>query len=189
MIKPPETNRIHGLDTLRSSAIILVFMYHYMCFVSHQPTFGLLSNIGWVGVDLFFVLSGYLIGHQIFSPIAARREFSFKIFYSRRLLRTLPNYIFILGIYFLIPGFSENAAMPPLWKFLTFTQNLGLHAGTGFSHAWSLCIEEQFYFILPLLALLVIYRKSIRIGWIILFSLMIAGIIERLALGLLPIRG
>jgi peptidoglycan/LPS O-acetylase OafA/YrhL len=172
-------NRIHGLDILRSSAIILVFMYHYMCFVSKQPTFGLLSNIGWVGVDLFFVLSGYLIGHQIFSPIAGGRKYSFKIFYSRRLLRTLPNYLFILGVYFFIPGFSESVDLPPLWKFLTFTQNFDLHTGTGFSHAWSLCIEEQFYLILPLLALLIIYLKSIRVGWAALFGFMIVGIILR----------
>lgn len=179
MAKVHTNNRIHGLDTLRSSAIILVFMYHYMCFVSNQPTFGFLSNIGWVGVDLFFVLSGYLIGHQIFSPIAGQRELSFKIFYYRRLLRTLPNYLFILGIYFLIPGFSEHAALPSLWKFLTFTQNFGLQAGTGFSHAWSLCVEEQFYLILPILALIIIYKKSIHVGWVTLLSLLIAGIFLR----------
>lgn len=62
-------NRIYGLDTLRSVAIILVLMYHYVVFVSHEPTFGFLSDIGWAGVDLFFVLSGYLIGNQIFSSI------------------------------------------------------------------------------------------------------------------------
>ena len=46
-------NRIHGLDTLRSVAIILVFMFHYTCFVSEKPTFGFFGDIGWVGVNIF----------------------------------------------------------------------------------------------------------------------------------------
>jgi peptidoglycan/LPS O-acetylase OafA/YrhL len=47
-------NRIHGLDVLRSAAIILVFMYHYVVFVSRKPTFGFIDDIGWVGVDLIW---------------------------------------------------------------------------------------------------------------------------------------
>lgn len=178
-MKAQINNRIYGLDILRSAAIILVFMYHYMVFVSHQPTFGFLSNIGWVGVDLFFTLSGYLIGHQLFSPIARQREFSYKFFYYRRLLRTLPNYLFILGIYFFIPAFRERPELPPLWKFLTFTQNLGLKPGTAFSHAWSLCIEEQFYLMLPVLAFLIAYKKSVRVAWAVISGMIIAGIILR----------
>ena len=54
--------RLAGLDTLRALAIALVFMHHYQVFVSGQPTFGWASTGGWVGVDLFFVLSGFLIG-------------------------------------------------------------------------------------------------------------------------------
>ncbi len=173
--------RIHGLDVLRSAAIIFVFLYHYVVFVSRQPTFGFIDEIGWVGVDLFFVLSGYLIGHQIFSPIANQREFSFKIFYYRRLLRTLPTYLFVLSVYFLIPSFRENAILPPLWKFLTFTQNFGLQIGTAFSHAWSLCVEEQFYLILPVIALLM-GKKSIHYTWVVLFGLLLTGIILRSAL-------
>jgi surface polysaccharide O-acyltransferase-like enzyme len=57
--------REYGLDSLRAAAIALVFMYHYTSFVSHEPTFGFLSVIGWTGVDLFFVLSGYLIANQL----------------------------------------------------------------------------------------------------------------------------
>jgi peptidoglycan/LPS O-acetylase OafA/YrhL len=177
-----KPHRIHGLDVLRSTAIILVFMFHYMLFVSKQPTFGFFSNIGWVGVDLFFVLSGYLIGHQIFSALANQRKFSLKIFYCRRLLRTLPNYLVVLAIYFLIPDFREKAILPPLWRFLTFTQNFDFISGTAFSHAWSLCIEEQFYLILPLLALFIICKKTIRVGWIIVFSVLIAGMIFRSSL-------
>jgi peptidoglycan/LPS O-acetylase OafA/YrhL len=48
-----KTSRANGLDTLRAIAITLVFMYHYMVFVSDEPTFGFASVVGWVGVDLF----------------------------------------------------------------------------------------------------------------------------------------
>ena len=58
--------RIHGLDTLRALAVTLVVLHHYVLFVSGTNTFGWVGEIGWVGVDLFFALSGYLIGNQIF---------------------------------------------------------------------------------------------------------------------------
>lgn len=154
-------------------------MCHYTVFISHQPTFGIFSEIGWVGVDLFFLLSGYLIGNQIFSTLAKQRKFSLKLFYSRRLLRTLPNYLVVLSLYFLIPGFSEAETISPLWKFLTFTQNLGLQIGTAFSHAWSLCIEEQFYLILPILTLTAVRHKSMRPLSIIFITMLIGGIILR----------
>ncbi len=66
------------------------------------------ARVGWVGVDLFFVLSGYLIANQIFSAFINQGQFSLKTFYFRRFLRTLPNYIFVLGLYFMIPIFSEQ---------------------------------------------------------------------------------
>jgi peptidoglycan/LPS O-acetylase OafA/YrhL len=149
-----EQRRLNGLDTLRSAAILLVFMSHYYGFVSDNPTFGLFSKLGWAGVDLFFVLSGYLIGDQILAGIARGETLSLPAFYKRRLLRTLPNYWVVLALYFLFPVFMGGKPPPPLWRFLTFTQNILLVPGTAFSHAWSLCVEEQFYLLLPLLCLL-----------------------------------
>ena len=70
----PTPPRQAGLDTLRALAIGLVFLYHYQVFVSHAPTFGWLGNVGWTGVDLFFVLSVYLIGQQVFSGIARGQQ-------------------------------------------------------------------------------------------------------------------
>jgi peptidoglycan/LPS O-acetylase OafA/YrhL len=161
------TARNHGLDTLRALAIVLVFVYHYMVFVSGQNTFGFLSQVGWIGVDLFFALSGYLIGNQIFAAIRSGRPFSLKRFYARRLLRTLPNYYVVLALYFLWPWFRGESALLPLWKFVTFTQNWELRPGTAFSHAWSLCIEEQFYILLPAAALLfAAMRRSLLWVWI-----------------------
>ncbi len=149
-----QSSRHSGLDLLRACAITLVFMYHYMVFVSGEPTFGWLSRIGWVGVDLFFVLSGYLIGNQLFKGLAQGKQLSFRRFYWRRALRTWPVFWLVLAAFFLLPELMGGNTPPPLWRFLTFTQNYQLMPGTAFSHAWSLCIEEQFYFLLPLVAFL-----------------------------------
>lgn len=183
MQKPVLASRLHGLDTLRSCAILLVLMYHYKVVVSKADTFGFFSQIGWAGVDLFFVLSGYLIGNQIFAALQ-RQEFSLKNFYIRRFLRTLPSFYVVLALYFLLPGVMGGSTPPELWRFLSFTQNLGLHPGTAFSHAWSLCIEEQFYLILPAVALLFTalsahLKKSMAYAWITLLGLIITGIALR----------
>jgi peptidoglycan/LPS O-acetylase OafA/YrhL len=177
--------RADGLDTLRALAILLVFAYHYMVFVSGTPTFGWFSEIGWVGVDLFFVLSGFLIANQIFAGLVHGRELSLKAFYARRLLRTLPNFYAVLALYFLFPSVMGGSTPPPLWSFLSFTQNVLLQPGTAFSHAWSLCIEEQFYLLLPAIALLgTRYARSARLGWLLLGSLMLAAIAMRSVLWL-----
>jgi len=173
-------SRLAGLDTLRALAILLVLMYHYEVVVSHRPTFGFLTEIGWAGVDLFFVLSGYLIGNQIFSALARGEGFSLKVFFARRLLRTLPNYYFILATYFIFPSVLGGTSTASIWRFLSFTQNIGLHYGETFSHSWSLCIEEQFYLILPVAALLIAsFSKSKRIGWSVLLAGVIAGMLVR----------
>nr|WP_315468423.1 acyltransferase [uncultured Undibacterium sp.] len=176
----PLNSRINGLDTLRACAILLVLMYHYMVFVSHEPSFGFFSEIGWVGVDLFFVLSGYLIGNQIFAGLKSEHGFSLKTFYIRRALRTLPNFYVVLAIYFLFPIEAGGKAVTPLWKFLTFTQNFDLKPGSAFSHAWSLSIEEQFYVVLPIVAIATIaYLKSVRAMWIVLLSAMVGAVCMR----------
>jgi peptidoglycan/LPS O-acetylase OafA/YrhL len=70
----------------------------------------------------------------------------------------------VLAIYFLIPAAKEREALAPLWKYLTFTQNIGLDVSTkgAFSHAWSLCIEEQFYLFLPLILIGLVNLRVIK---------------------------
>ena len=172
--------RIHGLDTLRALAVTVVVLHHYVLFVSERSTFGWLGDIGWVGVDLFFALSGYLIGHQIFAGLAAPGGFSLSRFYGRRLLRTLPNFYAVLALYYCGPWFADGAPLLPLWRFLTFTQNILLTPGSAFSHAWSLCIEEQFYMVLPALALAVAVRKRcLPLAWTALAATVAVGLIAR----------
>lgn len=186
---PHPVTRNAGLDTLRALAIVLVFMNHYMLFVSQRPTFGWLGEIGWAGVDLFFALSGYLIGNQILSALrrqqAGPEKFSLWRFYARRFLRTLPNFYVVLALYACWPLWRGVQELPPLWKFLTFTQNINLTPGTAFSHAWSLCVEEQFYVLLPAVVLLLAAcRKSLLWAWVAVAGTLLAGMVIRSTLWL-----
>ena len=162
-----HTRRLSGLDTLRALAIVMVVLHHYTLFVSRSDaTFGWFGEIGWVGVDLFFALSGYLIGNQIFAAMRSEGGFSLTRFYARRFLRTLPAFYFVVALYAFWPWFRMGLDMPPVWQFLTFVQNINLTPGTAFSHAWSLCIEEQFYVVLPALAIFIAsLRGSLRWAW------------------------
>lgn len=175
-----DKHRLNGLDTLRAIAIIIVLIYHYKVVVSRENLFGFISSLGWAGVDLFFVLSGYLIGNQILSALSKGKDFSLKLFYIRRFLRTLPNYYVVLALYLLFPVALGGTATAPLWSFLTFTQNLGLGPGDTFTHSWSLCIEEQFYLIFPVVALLIASsRRSIGIAWTALIGAMLLAMFLR----------
>lgn len=164
---PRASTRVHGLDTLRALAVTLVVLHNYVLFVSGTDSFGWVGEIGWAGVDLFFALSGYLIGNQIFQALRRPQGLSLGRFYTRRLLRTLPNFYVVLALYALWPAFRGSTPMLPLWQYLSFTQNIGLEPGTAFSHAWSLCIEEQFYMLLPACALLAVAlgRRGVRRRW------------------------
>jgi peptidoglycan/LPS O-acetylase OafA/YrhL len=163
-------NRFAGLDHLRALAIILVFVYHSGFIGGRPPALDSIGEFGWTGVDLFFVLSGYLIGGQLLARVARHQSISYGEFYIKRSFRILPAYLVVLALYVFIPAFRERSELPPLWRFLTFTQNYGLdlvHQG-AFSHAWSLCIEEQFYLGLPLFILaLTALGSAHRAVWIL----------------------
>jgi peptidoglycan/LPS O-acetylase OafA/YrhL len=174
-------NKFFGLDHLRALAIIMVFIYHYGRLFPHPEWTNVMGKFGWTGVDLFFVLSGYLISSQLFSRLHKGREISVKKFYLKRFFRIIPVYLFIVAVYFCFPQVREREALAPIWKYLTFTQNYGLdlrRQGT-FSHAWSLCIEEQFYFCLPLIFIGMQRLNLFRKGYRILIGFMIAGIVIR----------
>ncbi len=174
--------KLNGLDHLRALAITFVFLYHYqMNIFGHPEWLRDVAKFGWTGVDLFFVLSGFLISSQLFSQIKQRGTFSIKDFFIKRFFRILPAFWVVVAIYFCVPTFRERGALPPLWKVLTFTQNFGLDikaAGT-FSHAWSLCVEEHFYLVLPLTLIALISLRLLKRGWWILPLLFVAGFLIR----------
>jgi peptidoglycan/LPS O-acetylase OafA/YrhL len=172
--------RLFGLDTLRALAILVVMLYHMTVFGELPSRILSVTDFGWMGVDLFFVLSGFLIGQQVLKPYLMGQQLSIAEFYRRRIYRILPAYLVVLALYFLVPGWRESPRLPALWKFLTFTMNFGISFDRhGFSHAWSLCVEEHFYLVLPLLVVLLMRRPSARKTVAMLVSVLLFGIVLR----------
>jgi peptidoglycan/LPS O-acetylase OafA/YrhL len=171
-----------GLDLVRAVAIGWVMLYHASIMGLIAAPDRWFMSFGWMGVDLFFVLSGYLIAGQLLRPLARGQRPDYRKFFSRRLLRTLPAYTVLLAIYFLAPAIRERAAIQPLWQFLSFTENLlvDVGRGTAFSQVWSLCVEEQFYLLFPIAVVLLAARPTARKT--------IAAIVSVLAIGIL-LRG
>lgn len=172
---------LHGLNHLRAFAILLVFFYHYRMF-DHPDWVDEYAAFGWTGVDLFFILSGFLISSQLFEQLKINNKININEFFVKRFFRIIPPYLAITLLYFLFPLFREREALPPIWKFLTFTQNFNLdviNSGT-FSHAWSLCIEEQFYLTFPFLLLFIYKRKQIWDSKLTIPTLLVLVIILRL---------
>jgi peptidoglycan/LPS O-acetylase OafA/YrhL len=167
---------------LRASAILLVLGFHYQrSNFGHPDWVTKLNNIGWTGVDLFFVLSGFLIASPLFQQINNSQTISIKNFYLKRFFRVIPVYLVVIAIYFYFPVFWEKEALPPLWKFLTFTQNVGLdqkNYGT-FSHVWSLCVEEHFYLFFPIILIAFQQNKLLKRSYWILLLLFLIGFFIR----------
>lgn len=161
--------RIPELDGLRGLAIALVMLWHSVAVVPHgtpgsaaEHAFGSL-RLAWSGVDLFFVLSGFLIGGILLDHRSAPRYF--QTFYARRALRILPLHAVWLGLFYVLPVVAPRlradatigslfAEPMPAWSYVTFTQNVvmaarGTYGATWLGITWSLCIEEHFYLVLP----------------------------------------
>jgi peptidoglycan/LPS O-acetylase OafA/YrhL len=173
--------RRHGLDIVRAAAIAWVMAYHAMNLSLVPDPDNWFVQFGWMGVDLFFVLSGFLIASQLLKPWARGLRPDYGRFFARRLLRTLPAYAAILAVYFLLPGLREWPDSQPFWQFATFTENL-LFEPTGpkaFSHAWSLCVEEQFYLVFPAAVALLALRPSAGKTCAALVALLLIGMAVR----------
>jgi peptidoglycan/LPS O-acetylase OafA/YrhL len=104
--------RASGLDLLRAIAIAWVMLFHSFIIDGwHEPFVGMESN-GWMGVDLFFVLSGYLIGSQLLKPLSAGQPLSLIDFYLRRAFRILPVFFVVLALYFFVAAVSRIRGHP-----------------------------------------------------------------------------
>lgn len=164
---------IPQLDGIRGLAILLVISFHYFGFLK-------IFSFGWVGVDLFFVLSGYLITSRLYAFKNDKNYFS--KFYTNRALRILPVYygsliVFYAGFNLLLspsnlPSFTYYNRF--WWSFLLFLENWTfikeLPAQDHLLHFWSLAIEEQFYLIWPLFIYIFLNNKYLY--KIILFLLL-----------------
>jgi peptidoglycan/LPS O-acetylase OafA/YrhL len=159
-LEATKTERMPDLDGLRALAILLVLTCHFVspCFPSEiiRRT----TSFGWCGVDLFFVLSGFLIGGILLDHRDSANYYS--VFYVRRFLRIIPLYLLVLLPLVLITAFGlqrhfgshglGDAGWGTVLIYLTFQQNAmqAISRVPGYlGPAWSLAIEEQFYLLLP----------------------------------------
>jgi peptidoglycan/LPS O-acetylase OafA/YrhL len=176
----PQAKRDIGPDLLRALAILLVMVWH-LPKAGLPPAMLTIREFGWLGVDIFFVLSGYLIGTELLRQVRNGRKPDLPAFYTKRAFRILPMFWLTLAAYVLLPAWGENPNLAPVWRYLTFTVNFGLdYRLTGaFTHAWSLCVEEHFYLLLPAIILL-LRRWSSPLPVILLATtLLVVGMVLR----------
>jgi peptidoglycan/LPS O-acetylase OafA/YrhL len=170
---PDPRGHIPALDGIRGIAILLVVWGHSVLFGGLEPTirldriFQLLGLAGWAGVDLFFVLSGFLITGILYDAKGNRHYF--RSFYARRVLRIVPLYYVFLALYFgvlprLVPltGELQVPRGEQVW-YWTYLANArialtGWPEAPALGHFWSLAVEEQFYLVWPLVVLLLSRR-------------------------------
>lgn len=170
------------IDGMRAIAVLLVILFH--------ANFTFFSG-GYIGVDVFFVISGFLITSTIVKELNAG-SFSFKAFYLRRIRRIIPVLVFIMlvitvpAVWFLFANNLETFGRTLLHTLLS-TNNfyLWLNKGEYFAenselipllHTWSLSVEEQFYFFWPLLLLFLHNRFSLPQRLVFIFLFLISGV-------------
>lgn len=164
-----RTERVRELDGIRGLAIALVLVWHYVHAQLQQVEpetplafFKQAVSFTWSGVDLFFVLSGFLIAGILLDHREA--ENYFRVFYIRRACRIFPLYYTYLALFVMLLVFGASqtpglywlfdTAGLPLWSYATFTQNIVMASrvimgSDWLAVTWSLAIEEQFYLVLP----------------------------------------
>lgn len=186
-----ELDHLPVLDSVRGVAILLVVFFHATVFtVDAEDQLKLpdklylgIASLGWSGVDLFFVLSGFLITRILLHT--RERPKYFRNFYARRVLRIFPLYYFSVLAYLAFAALTHQryAAAAAPWL-LTYTSNLVFVFDKTFvvpltvGHFWSLAIEEQFYLLWPLLVLVLSKRQLI----VACLGFFVLGFVSRWAL-------
>ena len=179
------------IDGLRAIAVGAVILYHsQITILGHQPFKG-----GFIGVDIFFVISGYLITSIILKELVTTGTFSFKHFYERRIRRILPVLLFVILLSLpiawkiLLPSNFMDFSKSILYS-LGFNSNLYFHysgqiygATEGllkpFLHTWSLSVEEQYYILFPIVLLITFkFFRKIIIHILILGFIISLGLAE-----------
>jgi peptidoglycan/LPS O-acetylase OafA/YrhL len=179
------------IDGLRAIAVTAVILYHAQINIfGYQPFKG-----GFIGVDIFFVISGYLITSIILKELVTTGTFSFKHFYERRVRRILPALLFVMLVslpfawIYLLPSSFVDFSKSIIYS-LGFTSNFYFHysgqqygAGDGllkpFLHTWSLSIEGQYYILFPIVLLIVFkYFRKYLIHILILSFVISLGFAE-----------
>ncbi|MDI3428910.1 MULTISPECIES: acyltransferase family protein [Aeromonas] len=170
------------LDICRASAILLVLLSHgRRLLFPIFPEAQLFKFGGFLGVEIFFVLSGFLIGSIIIekSSKSNSRWRWIPKFWGRRFLRTYPNYLLFLLLNWLIIDTWRPESTPELWHYVTFTQSLFLPHPGFFGEAWSLVIEEIFYLFIPVIMFFTWRGSAIQALLVTLFILLVFSLMMR----------
>ena len=155
-----KVNRNIGLDVVRGIAVLLVFGHHNYIVPGYggdlSRLYNFMHDIGWIGVDLFFVLSGFLIGGLLLKEIARSDKLDVGRFLIRRAFKIWPAYFAFLFITLLASLWQSGAAgleqfYSDYWPNLIHCQN---YYPTKLVHTWTLAVEEHFYIFLPCLLVL-----------------------------------
>ena len=186
---PDSKSRIPELDGLRGTAILMVLFFHAVESAPLPRYLSAVSQLTWTAIDLFFVLSGFLIGGILLD--ARDSPNYFKTFYIRRSYRVLPLYALTVAVFWLLfcvtdlkshnPAFHWLFSDPAPWySFVTITQNFVMtYRGTlgpgWLGVSWSLAVEEQFYLTLPLL---IRYVNPRRLPYVLAAFIMAAPVIR-----------
>jgi peptidoglycan/LPS O-acetylase OafA/YrhL len=168
-----DSERLFSLDVLRGIAVTLVLIRHIPTKpLADEHVTNALFEMGWTGVDLFFVLSGFLISGLLYTEASRSGEIQFKRFWLRRGMKIWPAYYAVYGL--LVVAKLGEAVLRHKAKHLgwippnlVFVQNY-FPAEQRWPHSWSLAIEEHFYLALPLVMIVLLRReKSLRaLPWI-----------------------
>lgn len=166
------------LDVVRGVAILLALGWHFTATRSGNAVLDVLQwpgrTFGWAGVDLFFVLSGFLMGRLVLQERARTGRFRGGRFTIRRVLKLWPVFYLFLAVHALV---GDEPWSSYLWQNALHVQN---YAGTSLAHLWSLAVEEHFYLGLALLFPLLTRRRcSPRV---------LAGLLAAVLIGALALR-
>jgi peptidoglycan/LPS O-acetylase OafA/YrhL len=194
-MKNQPLHRTPELDGVRGIAVLFVVIYHlfiYSIIASPKSPLAylvkILTPLTVSGVDLFFVLSGFLIGGILLDNRDSPNYF--RVFYTRRIFRILPLYFTWLFLFYILRAVASGSSFEqlfvnriPTWHFWVFTQNFALaNLGTAnpsyLTVTWSLAIEEQFYLLAPLAIFVTPPAYLVRVLLVILFS----GVMVRTAI-------
>ncbi|WP_445453223.1 acyltransferase family protein [Flavobacterium sp. 25HG05S-40] len=177
-------HRNPGLDVLRSLCLFLVVLQHsFLLTDAFFPQFRMLWFVSHAALDLFFTLSGFLIGGIIEKKYRESNAISLNDifrFYKRRWYKTVPMYFLIIAICLLLSHFDIYYAKDFSWKFLVFLQNISIANFNFLPHTYSLTIEEWFYILFPL-SLLGILKLKLKTNpfYLLLFLWIVMAITYR----------
>lgn len=178
---PPRLGHITELDGVRGLAVLVILLLHFYDPVEAAKPFGTviagLIHLCAGGVDLFFVLSGFLITRILIVSKGASNYF--RAFYARRILRIFPLYFAVLAVFFLVllplahrHGLDQKLTGSYFLWYLVFAQNwmqaCRLNDGAQLAHFWTLAIEEQFYLVWPVTVWLLTTDTLRRVAFILI---------------------